>query len=89
VQDPALRHFLPFMLAIIAAFSVSMMSLSRNYIVPTYMVAGLGTMTTSLAGRGTSVRALQFDAKWVSYLMMGSVGMIGFIYLYIKVLYRM
>jgi O-antigen ligase len=89
VRDPALRHLVPFMMAILAAFCVSMMSLSRSYLVPTYMVAGLAAITARLAMPGTSVRPLEFNPRWLSRLAVGNVGIISAVYFYIKILHRM
>jgi hypothetical protein len=89
IDDPTLRHALPYILALFTAYGISMMSLSRTYVVPTYMMAGLGTAYGRLALRGTSVRLPQLDSRVVRNLLFAGVGFILFIYMYIKLLYRM
>ena len=42
--DPELRRLRPFLVMMIGGYAVAMLSLSRNLIVPTYMILGLGTV---------------------------------------------
>ncbi len=88
IADPALRHLLPYLLALLAAFCVSMFSLSRNYVIPTYMVAGIAATYFRLAQPGTSVRPLEVTPGLFAWLAAAGVGCIAFVYLYIKFLYR-
>lgn len=46
-----LRRLRPYLLAMVVAYSVSMATLSRNYVVPTYMILGLVTAFLRLASR--------------------------------------
>ena len=89
IEHPALRHYLPYVLGMLAAFAISMMSLSRNYVVPTYLVAGTAAAYHRLAQPGTSQPPVAFNEKTITWLAIGSVGFIAFIYFYIKVLHRM
>ncbi len=41
IQDPEMRRFRPYLLAMVCAYAAGIMFLSRVYIVPTYMVFAL------------------------------------------------
>ncbi len=41
ILDPEMRRLRPFLMALIAGYTTGMMSLSRNYVVPTYLTVGL------------------------------------------------
>jgi hypothetical protein len=89
IDEAALRHFLPYMIALLAAYCVAMMSLSRTYVVPTYLVAGTAAAYERLARPGTSLPPVQMNGKLLAWLCVAGVGFIAFIYYYIKILYRM
>jgi hypothetical protein len=44
IVDPEMRRLLPFVMAAVGVYAAGMMSLSRNYVVPTYLVLGLGAV---------------------------------------------
>jgi O-antigen ligase len=88
VNHLGLRHYLPFMAGILVAYAVSMMSLSRPFEVPTYLVAGCAAASQRLAMPGTSVNPPRVNAKMFSILGAAAVGFILCIYLYIKIMFR-
>ena len=47
--DPELQRFLPFLGALLAGWCAAMFSLSRCYVVPTYLVVGIASSTLLLA----------------------------------------
>jgi hypothetical protein len=55
-MDPALRRLHPYLFAVVVAYTVGMLFLSRSYIVPTFMVLGLATVFLRL--QAPQVRAL-------------------------------
>lgn len=89
IADPVLQYLLPFILALLVAYGISMMSLSRSYVVPTYLIAGLVASYVALTFPHTSVPTIQLDGRTWSRLIMGSIGFLAFIYLYVNVLVRM
>jgi O-antigen ligase len=89
IDSQPMRELLPFLMAMVAAYVVSMLSLSRCYVVPTYMVAGLAAAYERLARPGTSLAPIEFDTKLIGYMLAGSVVFIIGTYLYIKVFFRM
>lgn len=88
IAHPGLRQIGPFILALVAAYCTSMMSLSQTYALPTYMMAGLAVSYDRLARPGTSLRPIQFNGKLLQWLALLSVGFIACVYLYIKVFFR-
>jgi hypothetical protein len=89
IDHAAVRHFLPYMIALLVAFAVSMMSLSRTYVLPTYLIAGTAAAYERLARPGTSLPPVRMSGKLLAWLCVAGVGFIAFIYFYIKILYRM
>jgi O-antigen ligase len=89
IEHPGLLHFLPFAIAILVAFSISMMSLSRCYVAPTYLIAGSAAAYERLARPQALLSPIEFNGKVLMTLGIVSVGFIALVYLYINVLYRM
>lgn len=89
MPSAALAQLRPYLLGIVAAVCVSMLSLSRCYIVPTYMIAGLGVAYDRLARGGTSLPPLECNTWLISRLSAASLLFIPGVYLYIKVFARM
>jgi O-antigen ligase len=88
IAHPGLRHMQPCLLAVVAAYCTSMMSLSQTYLIPTYMVAGLSVSYHRLAQPGTTLRALYFNGNVLKWLSAASLGFIATLYVYINVAYR-
>jgi putative inorganic carbon (HCO3(-)) transporter len=88
-QDKTLQHLLPFVIALVVAYGVSMFSLSRNYVVPTYLIAGLATSYVRLAAPALAFKLPSFDGRLLRRLVAGQAAMIAFTYLFIKVSVRL
>jgi hypothetical protein len=73
VPDPGLSHLRPFLTAIVAGVAVGMMSLSRCYIVPTYMVVGLAAAYTRVGVLSPAGIVPRFDARLVGRLALLSI----------------
>jgi hypothetical protein len=82
---PGLHRLLPYVTAMLAGFAVSMFSLSRNYVVPTYMVLGLATAYVQIAGGQAQPLPLRFDSRFLKRLAVAGVAFIAFIYVFIRV----
>jgi hypothetical protein len=63
--DPELARLRPYLLAIIVAYSTGMLTLSRTYIVPTYMVLGLVTVYLRLAAGKDAEAVPRLDHRLV------------------------
>lgn len=63
VADPELRRLHPFLAAIAVGYAAGMLTISRSYIVPTYMVPGLVAAYSRLATAGWGPPAERFDGR--------------------------
>ena len=68
----------PFVLAIVAGYSVGVFSLSRNYFVPTYMCLGIATVFLSLTVPKPP-RQFRVSQLWVK--RMAIAGVLGLVFL--------
>src|SRR5205823_13799830 len=76
VGSPLLRSFQPYVMGALAAYTVSMLTLTRCDVVPTYLVAGLGVSYERLARRGTSLDPIQLSPRLGLQMLGASVGFI-------------
>jgi hypothetical protein len=74
----------PVLLAITASYVTGMMSLSRAYVLPTYLVLGIDTAWLSLAGVERSSPSFRLGAALVQRLSLASGGFVVLIYIYIR-----
>ncbi|OAI48123.1 hypothetical protein AYO44_07995 [Planctomycetaceae bacterium SCGC AG-212-F19] len=82
---PSLQRLRPYVLAILAAYAMGMMTLSRAYIAPTYLVLGLATAYLSMATRAAPLVLPRFDFALVRRLALASVAFILIIHVFVKV----
>jgi hypothetical protein len=88
ITQPSLRHLSPYILGLIVAVCVSMLSLSRNYVVPPYLYAGLAVSYFALAHTDTSIRLVRFNPRVCGALAAVSASYLGIIYFYIILVHR-
>ena len=62
VTDPDLRSMYPFVAAVLVGWCMGMMSLSRCYVVPTYMVAAIGAVYVNLVR--AHVKPVSLLVRW-------------------------
>jgi putative inorganic carbon (hco3(-)) transporter len=89
IADRVLRDLFPFVVALVVAYSVSMLSLSRCYVVPTYLIAGVAACYLRLAAPQAQFKLPSFDGRLLQRLATTEVGMIAATYLFIKVAIRL
>ncbi|MGI6415827.1 MAG: O-antigen ligase family protein [Thermoguttaceae bacterium] len=87
-EFPELHRAIPYLAAVLVGFAVSMLSLSRNYVVPTYMILGLAAIAQRLASDRLEIRLVQFDSRLASRLAVLSVGFILATYVFIRATVR-
>jgi len=89
IVDPTLRRLFPLVCALLVAYGVSMFSLSRCYVVPTYLIAGLITCYLRLAAPLATFKLPSFNAKLLQRLATAEVAMIAVTYLFVKIAVRL
>jgi hypothetical protein len=76
-NNPALARLQPFVLAILIGYASGVFSLSRNYIVPTYMVLGLTAAYLQIVRPALPIW-FRFDERMTwSLAFLGGAGFIG------------
>jgi O-antigen ligase len=85
IADPQLRYFLPFLAAIIIAYAVGLLSLSRSYVVTTYLILGLVAAFVRVATIGGRHPVLTFDLKLLGRLGIASVAYLACIYSIVRI----
>ena len=89
ITDPTLRQLMPFICALLVAYCVSMFSLSRCYVLPTYLVAGVAASFVRLAAPLAQLKLPSFNSYVIQRLAVAEVGMIALTYVFIKVAIRL
>lgn len=84
VFDPEQRRQRPYFMAFIVGYAVSMLTLSRVAIVPTYMVLGLGMMYIRSTAVYPPLPELQMSKKLVKRLVFASVLFLFLTYVYVR-----
>jgi len=90
VCHPELRRFAPYLAAILAGWGVGLFSLSRCYVVPTYMVIGMSSTFIALAGPQLRQACwlVAWDKVHVQKLVFYSACLLAFLYVFVKVFAR-
>jgi putative inorganic carbon (hco3(-)) transporter len=82
--NPRLHRLRPYLLAMTVSSIVGMLSLSRQYVVPTYMLLGC-VATFQLMATANKPGPLRFNAGFVHRTVVGSVIFIVGIYLFVQI----
>jgi hypothetical protein len=88
IRDPELRRFRPYLLAIVVGYCTALLALSRNYIVPTYLILALVTVYLRLATEGTSLRPPRLDARLAQRIGLISIIFVISAYLFVRTFAR-
>lgn len=88
VPDGELRRLGPFLLAVLAAYAASMLSLSRQFVPPTYTFLGLATAYVRVAAPGLRAPVLPFDGRLAQRLAVVSAGFLVASYVFVRVFIR-
>jgi hypothetical protein len=78
----------PYLLAILVGSAMCMLTLSLNYIVPTYMVLGLATAYLAVALPRTARPVVSLDIPLLQRLAVVSVGFLAASYVFVRLLVR-
>jgi O-antigen ligase len=65
IRDPVERRLLTYVTALLVAYMVGMMSLTLNYIVPTYTILGITTVYLGMTTSDPPLPEKRLDANWL------------------------
>jgi hypothetical protein len=72
IRDPELRRLRPYLMAMVAAYAFGLLTISRNYVIPTYLVLGLAVTYVRLVAADSGLAMPRFDLAFVGRL--GAMG---------------
>jgi O-antigen ligase len=84
VLDPELGRFRPYLMAIVAAYAVGMLTISRNYIVPTYMILGLVACYAGFTPVWPRRPVLRLDLRVLQRMALVSFAFLVFMYVFVR-----
>jgi putative inorganic carbon (hco3(-)) transporter len=84
----SLNRMRPFVIAIVAGYAVGMMSSTRNYVTPTYMLIGVAAAYQQLIGRSAPQFGLRVNARLAVGLTVLSAAMLAVLYLFARLSVR-
>jgi putative inorganic carbon (hco3(-)) transporter len=84
VLDPEARRLRPYLLAAVVAYILGMLSLSRAYIEPTYMIPGLASAYLSMPAVSEHVPLPRFGTRLVALIACGSALTLASLYLFVR-----
>jgi hypothetical protein len=90
IEHPELRRMFPYIAAILAEWCMGMCSLSRCYVAPTYMVAGIAAAFINLVGfyRSHPRPLLRLSPKTMAPWLTCSAALLTGAYLFVRVFAR-
>jgi O-antigen ligase len=86
--DPQLGRLRVYLLAGLAGFSASMISISRNYVVPSYLMLGTATVYLQMARTAPPLADLGLSGKLVKQVVFVSIGFVVATYVFVRVFAR-
>jgi hypothetical protein len=84
IVDPELRRLRPYMMMIVAGYGGGMFSISRAYILPTYMIAGLAAVYLRDARVWPPAPALRLSVRLLGRLAFVSASFLLMLYLFVR-----
>lgn len=84
IPEPELRRLRPYLTALVAGFAVGLLSLSRVYFVPTYLVLGLATAYAGCVGDAGQQTVLRFNVRLAWRLPALSAAFLGCTYGFVR-----
>ena len=84
LRDPELVRLYPFVAAVLAGWCVGMLSLSRCYVIPTYMIIGIAAAYVRLVRWRSSPpqNLVQWDSRHIVRLAAGSAALFVFLFVF-------
>ncbi len=84
--DPEIARLWPYLVVLIVAYAISMFSLSRNYVAPTYTLFAVTAVYIPIVCRATGTHSLQFDGRFILRVVRASVVVLVFHYAITRVM---
>jgi O-Antigen ligase len=88
IADPELRRMRPYLTAIVAGYAAGMITVSRSYIIPTYLVPGLVVSYTRLATAGWPGPPDRFDGRYARRIARDAILLLVLLYLLLPLFTR-
>jgi hypothetical protein len=88
ILQPELRRLHPYLAGALAGYAVGMLSLTLNYIVPTYMMLGLAAGYCQMTPVRPPLQASRFDLRLVGRFVWISLLFLAGIYLFVRVFFQ-
>jgi hypothetical protein len=88
VAEPESQRLRPFLMAITAGTIVGMLTSSRSYSLPTYLIVGLNVAYIRVAREPSARAAEGFDSRLVQHLAVVSAIVLACFYVYVRVMVR-
>jgi O-antigen ligase len=88
ITDPELRRLLPFVAAMVGAYAAGLLALSRNYVLPTYLVLGLSAAYQQMVVCDPPLPDPKCKRQFAFRLAALGVVVLGFVYVTIRLLGR-
>jgi O-antigen ligase len=85
VLEPLLLRMQPFLMGVVVSYIVGMLSLSRSYVVPTYLVLGLVTAYTNLCTAPAAAPVLRVEPRVAQRLAFASALCLAAFYVVVRV----
>lgn len=84
IEDPLLKRLRPYLLAVIGGEVVGFMSISRNYVMSTYLVVGMCAVYLDLLRQYPGIKIPEMNAKLALRLVKMSALFLTVLYLYVR-----
>jgi O-antigen ligase len=84
IRNAELLRLHPYLIAMLAAYMVGMFSLSRCYVIPTYLVPGLVTAYLQAAPAWPTGPPLRFGGRLVGQMSLVSAACVAFLYFFVR-----
>jgi hypothetical protein len=88
ILDPELRRLRPYLMALTAGYAAGMLSLSRAYVVPTYLILGLVEVYILIATSEPVLSIQRFNAQLVARLSVVGLAFLASTYAFIRLFVR-
>ncbi|HEV3004655.1 MAG TPA: O-antigen ligase family protein, partial [Pirellulales bacterium] len=86
--EPRMARLRPYLLGAVAGYAVSMLSVSRSYVVPTYTVLGLAAAYLRDAVTVPALAGTAFDRRLVKFAIVSSAMFVAAVYVFVRVFAR-